>query len=210
MSTSPFDHDDLTPVTSSHPHPVTGSPVPSSLLTAAYAFTAPWEGSYNHMYLDTRGFVTCGVGFMLPSARAAALCPFTPSTEIAADFATIASKPVGRLAGWYKQFTRCVLSETYIRAHFSQLCVGLVGNLRRDFPNYDLIPPPAQLALLDMAFNLGSAKLNTEYVHLKMAVAAQDWKTAATQCSRRGPSPARNAATAALFIAAHEQVYGHA
>src|SRR5688500_19103568 len=35
-----------------------------------------WEGRTRHMYRDTRGHVTVGIGNMLPSAEAAARLPF--------------------------------------------------------------------------------------------------------------------------------------
>lgn len=205
--------DEVTPVSSIHPHPNSQPAVSAALLDQCFAFIAPFEGNVNHMYLDDpgngeRGNVTVGVGCLLNSPRAAAALPFIPSTAVAEDFAAVASKPAGHQADWYKQFTHCVLPSAAIRGEFDKRCLGVIAWLRRVTADFDKFPQPAQVALVDMVFNLGAGKYAVQYARLKAAVATQDWRECAAQCHRRGIQEPRNTATASLFQRAYVETHG--
>ena len=63
------------------------------------------------------------------------------------------------------------------------------------------------LALLDMAFNMGTGKLKsqTEWPKLNAAVAKKNWATAAEECNRPDANARRNDETKALFTAAAQE-----
>jgi GH24 family phage-related lysozyme (muramidase) len=66
----------------------------------AMVLLVPSEGYVEHMYLDTKGLVTVGIGNMLPSVAAAQALPFVnrstgnraTADEIAADYASVESQ----------------------------------------------------------------------------------------------------------------------
>ena len=175
--------------------------ISKDVLDRLYAFTGPFEGSIPHMYLDTVGKVTVGIGFMLPDVAAAQRLPFSPADQIAADFQKVSAAPKGRVASFYKQFTRCTLPEDGLRAEFDRrvqvFALQLVNGYQLE--SYPLV---VQVALLDMAYNLGAGALLSKWPSLKAACAKRDWATAAKQCRRNGIGDKRNLATAALFTAA--------
>ena len=106
---------------------------------------------YPHIYLDTVGKVTVAVGQMLPTAAAAEglTCMRRDNghqatvAEIGQDYESVARQPSGRVAAFYKQFTRLDMPEEAINA-LSDTRVGeFAAGLRRDFPNYDSYPDEA-------------------------------------------------------------------
>jgi GH24 family phage-related lysozyme (muramidase) len=77
------------------------------------------EGCINHMYLDTVGKVTIGVGNMLPSVEAAQELPFfnretgktaTPE-EIQTDFENVSKQEPAWLASDYRQYKQLEMKE---------------------------------------------------------------------------------------------------
>src|SRR5437016_11515233 len=84
------------------------------------------EGCFPHMYLDTKGLVTVGVGQLLSSVEEAKKLPFinrttqkpaTP-TEIDTDYSAVKKQPVDHIADFYKQFTQLDLPQSDIDALF--------------------------------------------------------------------------------------------
>ena len=177
---------------------------------AAADFTL-WEGRFAYMYLDTRGFVTVGVGKMLPDVAAAQALGFVrrsdgqPATaaEIRADFERVKQQPMGRLAKTYKASTLLDLPDAAVDALLQTTVHGFETSLRANFAGYDNYPAPAKRALLDMVYNLGPSKLMA-FANLKKAVEAKKWAVAAQECERRGPSPERNNWTREMFMKAAE------
>lgn len=168
-----------------------------------------FEGRVPHMYLDTVGLVTVGVGKMLPDAASAQKLPFlrrvdkqpASAIEIAADFHAVRSQPKGLLAGAYKKFTQLELSNAAIDDLLKVTVARFEAELRQRLPAYAGCPAPAKAALLDMAYNLGVDGL-LKFNRLKAAVAAGNWVQAAAECRRNGPSPERNEWTRQQFLAA--------
>jgi GH24 family phage-related lysozyme (muramidase) len=167
------------------------------------------EGSIPHMYLDTRGNVTVGVGQLLANADAAAVLAFvrksdgkTATTEEKrADWTTIRGQKKGKLAKHYDQFANLALPDTEIDALLRKSLQGCEGALKGIFADYDTFPAAVQEALLDMVFNLGSGGFR-KFSKLIDAAKKKKWRVCATECHRRGISEARNTETRRLFESA--------
>jgi GH24 family phage-related lysozyme (muramidase) len=171
------------------------------------ALIGPFEGSIPFMYVDTKGYVTVGIGNMLPNAGAAQQLAFVnrasgstaSAAEVATDFANVAKQPKAKAARWYEQFTALDLPDPEVDRLFQGRVEEFQTQLRREYPRYDSYPDGAQLALLDMAFNLGAGALKTKWPKLNQAIDSLDWGAAAGECERPEANPARNAAVKALF-----------
>lgn len=170
-------------------------------------FIAPFEGNISHMYLDTEGYVTVGIGNMLPTADAACALSFVNRTtknaatkvEITADFQSVSKQAKAMRAGSYRQFTKLDMPNGEIDRLFRRRVDEFQGQLRRHYPKYDAFPSSAQLAILDMAFNLGSAALKKKWPKLNEAIDKEDWTAAAQNCTRPGANAVRNTGTVGLF-----------
>jgi GH24 family phage-related lysozyme (muramidase) len=168
---------------------------------------APSEGSKSFMYLDTKGLVTVGIGNMLPSAAAACALAFVDratqarasSAAIEADYQAVSQQSKAKVANFYRQFTKLDLPDAEIDRLFAQRVAGFQNELRSKYAAYDTFPDSAQLAMLDMAFNLGTFALKNKWPKLNAAIDSGDWSAAATECIRPEANAARNAATVALF-----------
>jgi GH24 family phage-related lysozyme (muramidase) len=165
-----------------------------------------FEGAIPWMYLDTRGYVTVGVGLMLPNAAAAQKLPFVvahqaaTAEEIAAEYARVEAMPMGRPALFYRQDPGLVLEKPEIDSLLRTVLAGFEGELRAKLPGYDGFPDSVKLALLDMAYNLGPVGLLHGYPTLIAAVEAGNWAKAAASCFRHGPGAARNQWTQQMFL----------
>jgi GH24 family phage-related lysozyme (muramidase) len=165
------------------------------------------EGSINHMYLDTVGKVTVGVGNMLPDIESAKALPFVledssePASQedIKNDFENVSEQKSGMFARRYHDYTKLVLTEKDIDTLLDTRIDEFERRLNKDFSNYENCPGAVQLGLLDMAFNLGNSGLVNKFPTFCKAVKAEDWEACARECKRRGISDDRNAETSALF-----------
>lgn len=167
------------------------------------------EGSIPHMYLDTVGKVTIGVGNMLRNAEAATRLPFivketgddASDAEIIAEFELVAEQESGRSARYYKRYTKLVLRKDAIDKLLDKRLQQFTRRLRKDFEGFDDFPPDAQLGLLDMAFNLGNHGLITKFPSFTRAARARDWAKCAQECRRKQVQKSRNAEVRELFEA---------
>ncbi len=165
------------------------------------------EGSISHMYLDTKGFVTVAVGQLLRTVESAQELGFVDratgesatAAEIAQDFESVEQQEAGRVASFYKPFTKLDLPEPAINALLDERIQGFETGLRADFPVYDDYPENAKLGLMDMVFNLGNAGLVNKFPTFAKAAREQDWPTCAKECRRRGIGDHRNEMTKRLF-----------
>jgi GH24 family phage-related lysozyme (muramidase) len=168
-----------------------------------------WEGKLSHMYLDTVGLVTVGVGKMLPDVGAAQELRFVRRAdgtdaspeEIAADYNAVSSQAKGRLAATYRRYTSLDLPDEAIGSLLKAVVEGFEADLEGSFAGYDSYPLTAKRALLDMIYNLGLVGL-LKFKKLQAAVESGDWQAAAAQCHRNGPSQERNDWTRDQFLAA--------
>lgn len=173
----------------------------------------PHEGNIPWMYLDTVGKVTVGIGNMLPDVASAQALSFVNRTtksaatkdEIKADFEAVSKQLMGQAAKKYKDQTKLDLPDLNINELFKARIAEFTKQLTKYFPDYDKFPDPAQLAILDMAFNLGAPALDKKWPSLKKAVLAQDWVEAEKQCNRTTCNAGRNDSTKALFREAATQ-----
>jgi len=176
-------------------------------------FTAPFEGVVPHLYLDTAGLVTAGVGFMLPDLASARRMPWVPSRDLDLDWRTMEHLEPGKPVAFYRPHTRARLPEPYMRAEFAVRMNALERQLWPLFPWLQL-PPAARVALLDMGYNLGPGRL-AKFARLRAEVALavnepRHWRGAAAECTRTAinaktgqrveVNPARNEATRQLFL----------
>ena len=167
----------------------------------------PYEGNIEHMYLDRKGLVTVGIGNYLPSANAAQKLGFVSRTtknratanEISTDFENVKKQKTGLRARGYKEFTTLDLPNMAINELFRRRVDEFLGQLRKAYPKFDDYPTAAQLAMLDMAFNLGTGGLKNTWPKLNAAIDAQDWAEVAKNCTRPDAQATRNAGTIANF-----------
>jgi GH24 family phage-related lysozyme (muramidase) len=168
-----------------------------------------FEGDIPFMYRDTAGWVTVGVGQMLPDVNAAKKYLFeTPlgekatADDIETDYRRVHAMPIGLPAEKYRTQSSLLLAESYIQAVLLKKLKECDIALRRHYLRYDTFPEPVKLALLDMIYNLGAAKLFGQFPSFEKAVNAQDWKTAADHSHRkhRGLTDNRNAWTRHQFL----------
>lgn len=180
--------------------PVIGSPAPPRV-PSQWDFTAPFEGVVPHLYLDTRGNVTCGVGFLVPSDQSLGRYPWHPGLSTAvADWHVLKQMDAGKGPLYYRRQMCARLFEPDMRNIFNER----VDDYRRLIdPLWRLqtLPQVVQVALVDMAFNLGATGLS-KYTRMLEALRARDFAQAARECWRTGVPAARNDATSKLIAMA--------
>ncbi|WP_053227844.1 glycoside hydrolase family protein [Solirubrobacter soli] len=172
--------------------------------------TKRFEGAITHMYLDTVGKVTVGVGRMLPDAAAAQKIAFVRNAdsaaasqqEIADEFAAIKAKEAGKVASVYKASTTLHVTAATIDALLTDDLTNVVTGLQSKFPDYASYPENVQGALIDMAFNLGLHGLMTKFPTFVGLIKKKDFKGAAAESRRNGISDDRNSEIAKLLTSA--------
>jgi GH24 family phage-related lysozyme (muramidase) len=173
-----------------------------------------FEGEVAHLYLDSRGNPTIGVGFLMANANQ--FCALNlvhkqsgkpaSNSEKQAEYKKISKQKSGYKASWYAQFCELTLpsheTDKFLHKHLVQFKQELnkVFSKQSGFNcQFEQMPLSAQYALLDMAFNLGTPHLAKNWPRLHQAIKQQDWHCAAQECSRRHIQSERNAATEQLF-----------
>lgn len=172
------------------------------------------EGCVPYMYLDTRGYVTVGVGHMMRDKNAASELPFVhrdsgskaSADDIADEFETIKARPFGKSYSHrsFEAHTKLILTDAEIDALLDRRIAEFEAGLKRDFEGYDDYPEAARLGLIDMAFNLGNHGLVSKFPTFTEAARAKDWQTCAAECKRGGIGQRRNDETKKLFEEAFE------
>ena len=168
-----------------------------------------FEGIVPWMYLDTRGYVTVGVGEMLATAARAQLLGFLdvnnqPATAnaILADYTRVSALAPAKVAAFYRATDSPSLPHPQIDSLLMEHVKFFDDQLSQQFSAYASFPDPAKLGLLDMICNLGATGLFKGFPTFMGYVQQQDWANAASQCYRNGPSLARNDWTKQQFLAA--------
>ncbi|MEJ6473652.1 glycoside hydrolase family protein [Pseudoalteromonas piscicida] len=174
-----------------------------------------FEGEVLHLYLDINGNPTIGVGFHMQSVDQFCRLPMrdrrakrTATLQQKRDeYRTLKYKPSGYKASWYAQYTELTLPPKASKRLLIEQIKSFEQSLNHFFAKQDVgcipyqqLPTPAKIALLDMAYNLGTSKLFLAFPNLIKAVSAQNWQQASQECSRLHISPARNDATKQLFL----------
>jgi GH24 family phage-related lysozyme (muramidase) len=166
-----------------------------------------FEGYTDYMYLDSRGYVTIGVGIMFANAAAAKGSGITfknrktkktaTPDEIEKDYDSVKAAPKGMVESKYEKFTELFASAGLDTRLKKELNVAK-SDAKSYYPDFDNLPEPARWALVDMAYNLGGAGLK-KFVKLKAALEKavqskkkEDWEAAAKESKRNGPQSSRN------------------
>lgn len=171
-----------------------------------------YEGKVNHMYLDSNGYVTVGIGHLLANRDAAMALPFQRAPgwraepfEIGLEYDRLRQLSPNRLPSYYRTHTRLHLSDTEIDRLTLQHIETFHRELRSIYAEFDELPSSVRLALFDLIFNVGQTSLRNRWPRMNAAIAARDWATAAVQSRRAPPIPAaRNDYVRKLFEQAAE------
>ena len=169
-----------------------------------------FENTVLWLYLDTEGFVTFATGHMLPSASAACAHPFLGADDTLASDETITAAYLavqrmekGHTPAYYRNVTPFLtITQAAADEILSADLTYTDGALMTRLSGYEAMPLCVQLALMDMAFELGVSGLVLGYPKLLAACEAGQWDTAAAECHRNGPGVLRNAWTQKQFEAA--------
>lgn len=173
-----------------------------------------YEGRVPHMYLDSRAYVTVGVGHLLASEASARALPFVTergtaatAADIAEDFRNVSKQPAAMRASFYQAHVRLSLPNAEVDRLTEQHIDSFHRELRSIYTDFDRFPSPARLALFDMVFNVGATRLRNSWPTMNKAISDNDWESAAKH-SRRAPpvAPTRNACVRELFLAAARAV----
>lgn len=168
-----------------------------------------YEGRLDHLYLDSKGKVTVGIGHMVPSS--AAMISVTmykkedKATKVATfdqkkkEYETISKKKKGYRASWYKTHTTLFMKSADIEAqrdvHLDSFYSELTNIYKKGngyASSFDEFPEDVQVALFDLIFNLGATKLNNTFPNFNKAIKDQDWEKAAKESNRPDVNQARN------------------
>src|SRR5690554_2588275 len=196
-------------------------PLNATVKTEVIKNTEKHEGRVPHLYLDTRGFVTVGIGHLIPNKSAMASVPLYKKgannvlvlaslAEKHAEDDTIKKQPYGKyLASYYKPYTTLVMKDHDIviqkEKHIASFYRELVGyyNTKNGFStHFDAMPFEVQQALLDMSFNLGITRLKNQYINMNAHIKKEKWGDAALQSNRIGIQAQRNLYIKNLFLKA--------
>ncbi len=187
---------------------------------------AGFEGSIPHMYLDSRGFVTVGVGKMLATPAAAVAIRFVHRTglqqasaaEVTGAYLTVRGAVANRPAAAYRDLTDLDLAPGESDRLLNLELQRAEDGARTLFGGWDHFPLAAQLALLDMVYNMGEGRAITaaerqagqrehglyQFHRLRESVAREDWVAASRECHRVGIQASRDTWTRNKFLeAAH-------
>ena len=168
--------------------------------------TEKYEGRVPHLYLDTRGLVTVGIGHLIPNKASMAFVDMYKKganntlvlaslEEKQAEYDTIKKQPHGfsRNANSYKAHATLAMKNHDIVAQKEKHILTFYGELAKHYTttngfakNFDAMPHSVQKALFDMVFNLGITKLRTQYVNMNNAIKKENWVAAAAESKRLG------------------------
>lgn len=161
------------------------------------------EGCILWPYCDNRGFVTIGIGHLLPTSGS--LLPLDLYHEATHRPATLAEKQAawsevkanferGKGALSYKGLTDLRLSRDLAL----ELCKARLDNefmpaVSHVFPEINTWPSDAVRAAVDIAYNCGAHCFDHGWPNFVKACQARNWEAAAEHClradARRSPTP---------------------
>ena len=183
-----------------------------AMLTAA----GSGEGVVSYMYLDTVSKVTIGYGFMMPSAASTSQVIMVDARGYPASDAQKQAEwnrlralsadgaKINFTAGHFRKDAQLFITDPEALRLLDVKLDEFLTALRLHYPGFDKFPDDAQLAMVDMEYNLGG-KLWTVFKHFTKAVnnpKGTDWAHVARLSHRVGISAERNRAVRDLFLSA--------
>lgn len=169
-----------------------------------------YEGKVNHMYLDSKGYVTVGVGHLVKDLASAQKLNFKkdnglPATkdDIKSDFESVKKQVKNRIFSYYKRFVKLKILDAEIDALTNKHIDSFEKELTVIFPSFSTYPTEVRLALFDIIFNVGMTDLNIKWPNFKKAIKLQNWEVAANESNRKPPiSAERNQYVKKLLLKA--------
>jgi len=120
-----------------------------------------YESAIPHMYLDSKGQVTVGVGHLIVDVQCAQKLSFitqkginATAEEIQADYEAVKMQPGNRPASYYKQFTSLQLSMREIDKLTNKHVDTFYKEIKQVYAGFDTFPSEAKLALLDLIYDV--------------------------------------------------------
>ncbi|MCF6257490.1 MAG: hypothetical protein L3J98_10250 [Gammaproteobacteria bacterium] len=173
-----------------------------------------YEGDVRHMYLDTEGYVTIGVGHLVPNLAAALKLnlvvgktgAIATEAQITIDYESVKKQPKGGIAYTYKKYTQLIMTGVEVNRLTNKHIKTFCKELKKLFPDFDDYPTEARLGLLDMIFNLGMTRLKGRFPKFCKAVKEKNWAAAAVESNRPDIQPPRNKYVRELFEVVAENV----
>ncbi len=190
------------------------APISGSLKATLKKNIKKYEGCVPHMYLDTKGYVTVGIGHLLHDIEAAKKVPFTvrgtgaiaTAKQIEEEFKVIKARPFGKDEAYtrFKPFTKLIITELNINAQVDKHIKIFENDLKRIYgvSEFSSYPNNVKLALFDMIFNLGIYKLKDTFPNFNKHMKAKNFKKAAIESNRKDISAERNTYVRNLFLSA--------
>jgi hypothetical protein len=183
-------------------------------------------GAIPYMRLDGRGAVSVGIGKLLLTPADAVAIRFVhrggmqqaSAAQITAAYLTVRGAVANRPATAYRDLTDLDLGPGESDRLLNQELQRAEDGCRSLFGGWEHFPLTAQLALLDMMYDLGEGRAITaaerqaggrehglyEFRRLREAVAREDWIAASRECHRVDIQAARDTWTRNRFLeAAH-------
>ncbi|MCX8986028.1 lysozyme family protein [Citrobacter portucalensis] len=161
------------------------------------------EGFITHLYKDSNGYITVGIGHLLATAEMAAALPFTRTQtyhghgdEMEREI-SMSHDEIVNVYNNYKNSSNVPPEGMHLsNDNVVTQCVNdvqtTITGLKGLYSEFDSFPNSAKTALVDMGFNLGISRLHNEFPHFNDAVNRKDWSTAATESHRVGIGTNRN------------------
>jgi len=179
--------------------------VTPAVLKAWRTYVRRWEGVCRWMYLDTKGKVTTGVGFLIDSIQAAQALPWAvrstghPASpaEIAQEWRRVHTmqdkKHLNGLNAVWVNSSRLRISDDTIDRQLDKMTPDYFNGVKRTLTDLDSFPADAQLALLDEAWQNGKAFLEVKnnglfvWAGTRSALLSRNFHAAATHVPGSGP-----------------------
>jgi GH24 family phage-related lysozyme (muramidase) len=174
------------------------------------------EGCVSHMYLDSKGNVTVGIGQYLNGVSEATKLRFylrktkteASNKEKEEEYKKVEKArpdrtkyPRGMKASYYRKFTTMDMTPTDIGELWIERLHEFERLLKHYFKGYADYPAPARQALIDIAYQYGPSGAASKLAQGKLKEAAEkgDWNAAAANCRRPEAQEERNTKTKELF-----------
>ena len=162
------------------------------------------EGRVNHFYLDGADIVTIGIGCQVFDLLTLTMFhkdgTVTASrSEIMSDYNAVKSMRAGAVPAVYGAVCRLLITESAIDQLFDARLMACIREVELEGLDLENTPDSAVLAVVDMAFNLGTYGLISKFPKFINAFKNHDWHTCALECKREGIQASRNEWTREIF-----------